>query len=181
MFRKSPDSEEYAKRVEDSDNVYVVPAFTGLGAPYWDQEATGAVFGLTRGTTKEHFIRATVESMAYQTRDVVQTMAKDAATEIKLLRVDGGASQNNLLLQFQADILQTRVERAEYLETTCLGAAYLAGLAIGFWQDLEELKQFTAVGERFDPEMPQETAENLYAGWQNAVEATMKFKHRPEN
>lgn len=179
MFPKAPDSEEYAARVEDTDNVYVVPAFTGLGAPYWDQDARGAVFGITRGTTKEHLIRATLESMAYQTADVVKTMAKDSGNEIKLLRVDGGASKNDLLMQFQADILETPVERAGYLETTALGVAYLAGLAIGFWKDLDEIRQFNETGKSFDPKMPHDVCENLYAGWQEAVKATMQFKHRP--
>ncbi|EPH93197.1 glycerol kinase [Enterococcus faecalis 13-SD-W-01] len=179
MFPNSPDSEKYAARVEDSDNVYVVPAFTGLGAPYWDQEARGAVFGLTRGTTKEHFIRATLESLAYQTMDVVKTMAEDSETEIKLLRVDGGASKNDLLMQFQADILQTDVERAAYLETTALGVAYLAGLAVGFWKDMDEIKKFNKTGEHFTPKMAPEVCENLYAGWQEAVQATMQYKHRP--
>lgn len=140
MFQKAPQSEDYAKRVDSSENVYVVPAFTGLGAPYWDQQARGAIFGLTRGTTKEHFIRATLESLAYQTADVVKTMNKDSGTDIKLLRVDGGASKNDLLLQFQADILQTPVERAPYLETTALGVAYLAGLAVGYWKDIDDIK-----------------------------------------
>lgn len=179
LFDTAADSEKYAQRVKDSDNVYVVPAFTGLGAPYWDQESRGAVFGLTRGTTKEHFIRATLEALAYQTCDVVKTMAEDSQTPIKLLRVDGGASQNDFLMQFQADILQTPVERAAYLETTALGVAYLAGLAIGFWQDLAELQQFNQVGEKFQPQMALEVCENLYAGWQEAVAATMQFKHRP--
>lgn len=181
MFTSAPESEKYAERVKDSDNVYVVPAFTGLGAPYWDQEARGAIFGLTRGTTKEHFIRATLESLAYQSADVVKTMSEDAGTEIKLLRVDGGASNNNLLMQFQSDILQTPVERAAYLETTALGVAYLAGLAIGFWKDLDEIKKFNETGQHFDPKMDPEVCEDLYAGWQEAVQATMQFKHRPLN
>jgi glycerol kinase len=179
MFTDAPESENYAKQVPDSDNVYVVPAFTGLGAPYWDQEARGAIFGLTRGTTKEHFIRATLESLAYQTCDVVKTMADDAHTEIKLLRVDGGASKNELLMQFQADILQTPVERAAFLETTALGVAYLAGLAVGYWKDLDEIKALNQTGNRFEPKMEKEVCENLYAGWQDAVQATMQFKHRP--
>ena len=180
MFTNAPDSEKYAKRVDSSENVYMVPAFTGLGAPYWDQEARGAIFGLPRGTTKEHFIRATLESLAYQTADVVKTMVKDSDTEIKLLRVDGGASKNDLLMQFQADILQTPVERAPYLETTALGAAYLAGLAVGYWKDIDEIKKFAADGQRFDPEMDEEITEDLYAGWQEAVQATMQYKHQPK-
>ncbi|GCF93038.1 glycerol kinase [Enterococcus florum] len=180
MFPNAPDSEDYAKRVEDSDNVYMVPAFTGLGAPYWDQEARGAIFGLTRGTTKEHFIRATLESLAYQSADVVKTMSKDAGQEIKLLRVDGGASKNDLLMQFQADILQTPVERASFLETTALGVAYLAGLAVGYWESIEDIKKFIDEGARFDPKMDQERTDDLYKGWQEAVKATMQYKHQPK-
>ncbi|OJG46239.1 glycerol kinase [Enterococcus hermanniensis] len=179
LFQQAPQSEDYAKRVDSSENVYVVPAFTGLGAPYWDQQARGAIFGLTRGTTKEHFIRATLESLAYQTADVVKTMVKDSNTEIKLLRVDGGASKNDLLMQFQADILQTPVERAPYLETTALGVAYLAGLAVGFWKDIEEIKKFASDGQHFEPEMDEEITEDLYEGWQEAVKATMQYKHKP--
>ena len=180
MFQSAPESEEYAKKVDSSENVYVVPAFTGLGAPYWDQQARGAIFGLTRGTTKEHFIRATLEALAYQTTDVVKTMAKDAGTDIKLLRVDGGASKNDLLMQFQADILQTPVERAPYLETTALGVAYLAGLAVGYWKDIDEIKKFASDGQHFDPKMDPAVTEDLYAGWQEAVQATMQFKHIPK-
>ncbi|MFV0560178.1 MAG: glycerol kinase GlpK [Enterococcus sp.] len=179
LFPNAPDSERYAERVSTTENVYVVPAFTGLGAPYWDQDARGAIFGLTRGTTKEHLIRATLEALAYQTVDVVKTMSKDANQEIKLLRVDGGASKNNLLMQFQSDILQTKVERAEFLETTALGVAYLAGLALGFWQDLDEIKKFNETGQTFTPEMDPEICADLYAGWEEAVQATMRFKHRP--
>ena len=181
LIATSPESEDFAAKVSDADNVYVVPAFTGLGAPYWDQDARGAIFGLTRGTTKEHFIRATLESLAYQSADVVETMAKDADTEIKLLRVDGGASKNNLLMQFQADILQTKVERAPFLETTALGVAYLAGLAVGYWQDLDELKKFAQQGTEFSPQKEKKKAADLYAGWQNAVQATMTFKHKPKD
>lgn len=180
LFAQAPESEEYAKRVENSNNVYVVPAFTGLGAPYWDQEARGAIFGLTRGTTKEHLIRATLESLAYQTADVVKTMVQDAGTEIKLLRVDGGASKNDLLMQFQADILHAKVERAPFLETTALGVAYLAGLAVGYWQDIEEIKRFSQDGTTFEPQLQEALTEDLYAGWQEAVQATMQFKHRPK-
>ena len=181
LIKESPESEIFAAKVDDADNVYVVPAFTGLGAPYWDQEARGAIFGLTRGTTKEHFIRATLESLAYQSADVVDTMAKDAGMDIKMLRVDGGASKNNLLMQFQADILQTKVERAPFLETTALGVAYLAGLAVGYWKDLDEVKQFAQAGTVFKPQMAPEKAADLYAGWQEAVSATMQFKHQPKN
>lgn len=179
MFRESPESEEYAKEVDSTDNVYVVPAFTGLGAPHWDQDARGAVFGLTRGTSKEQFIRATLESMAYQSRDVLDTMVKDSGVEIPILRVDGGAANNDFLMQFQADILGTTIERSKIMETTALGAAYLAGLATGFFEDIEELKKYWEKDATFEPEMSEEDRDDLYAGWQNAVEATRVFKHKP--
>lgn len=179
LFRTSPESEEFATHVESSDNVYVVPAFTGLGAPHWDQDARGAVFGLTRGTTKEQFIRATLESMAYQTRDVLDTMVKDSGIELPTLRVDGGAAMNNFLMQFQADILGTTIERSKIMETTALGAAYLAGLATGFWKDTEQITELWEKGATFEPKMPQEERDDLYAGWQEAVKATRVFKHKP--
>lgn len=134
MVRQSSDSENYASRIESSDGVYVVPAFVGLGAPYWDSDVRGAVFGLTRGTEKEQFIRATLESLAYQTRDVLYAMEQDSGISLKTLRVDGGASANNFLMQFQSDILGVPVERPENKETTVLGAAFLAGLAVGVWK-----------------------------------------------
>ncbi|MGB7459878.1 MAG: FGGY-family carbohydrate kinase, partial [Carnobacterium jeotgali] len=178
MFRTAPESEKYAEKVDSTENVYVVPAFTGLGAPYWDQDARGAVFGLTRGTTKEHFIRATLESLAYQTKDVVDTMNKESGIPIKTLRVDGGASKNNFLMQFQADILDTKIERSKISETTALGAAYLAGLATGFWKDQDEIKKYWEKDATFEPNMDEEEREDLYAGWQAAVEATRVFKHK---
>lgn len=140
MVRQSSDSENYASRIESSDGVYVVPAFVGLGAPYWDSDVRGAVFGLTRGTEKEQFIRATLESLAYQTRDVLYAMEQDSGISLKTLRVDGGASANNFLMQFQSDILGVPVERPENKETTVLGAAFLAGLAVGVWKDKTKLK-----------------------------------------
>ena len=170
---------EYATSVESTDNVYVVPAFTGLGAPHWDQNARGAVFGLTRGTSKAQFIRATLESMAYQTRDVLDTMIKDSGVEIPIMRVDGGAANNDFLMQFQADILGTTIERSEVMETTALGAAYLAGLATGFFEDMDDLKAHWEKDSTFKPEMSEEDRDDLYAGWQNAVEATKVFNHRP--
>ncbi|WP_051258574.1 glycerol kinase GlpK [Atopococcus tabaci] len=181
MFRESPQSEEYATRVDTTDNVYVVPAFTGLGAPHWDQDARGSVFGITRGTTKEHFIRATLESLAYQTRDVLDTMVKDSGIEIPTMRVDGGASMNNFLMQFQADILGTTIERSKIMETTALGAAYLAGLATGFWKDMDEVKAYWEKGASYEPQMPEEKRDDLYQGWQEAVEATKAFKHKPKH
>ncbi|EAG3484347.1 glycerol kinase, partial [Listeria monocytogenes] len=141
MVRQSSDSENYASRIESSDGVYVVPAFVGLGAPYWDSDVRGAVFGLTRGTEKEQFIRATLESLAYQTRDVLYAMEQDSGISLKTLRVDGGASANNFLMQFQSDILGVPVERPENKETTVLGAAFLAGLAVGVWKDKNEIKK----------------------------------------
>lgn len=178
MFRESPQSEEYATRVDTTDNVYMVPAFTGLGAPHWDQDARGAVFGLTRGTTKEQFIRATLESMAYQTRDVLNAMVEDSGIAIPTMRVDGGAANNDFLMQFQSDILGKKIERSKINETTALGAAYLAGLATEFWEDIEEIKAYWEADGVFEPEMSEEKKEDLYAGWQEAVEATRAFKHK---
>ncbi|WP_435167609.1 glycerol kinase GlpK [Falsirhodobacter sp. 1013] len=176
MFRQAHQSEAYAARVEDSDGVYVVPAFVGLGAPYWDSEVRGAVFGLSRGTTKEHFIRATLESLCYQTRDVLSAMEADSGIELAKLRVDGGAVANDLLLQMQADILGKEVERPTVIETTALGAAYLAGLAVGFWSSREELVKKAAIDKVFEPKMDAAKSEKLYEGWQKAVKATMAFK-----
>jgi glycerol kinase len=178
MIETSPESEEIAAKATGGNDVYVVPAFTGLGAPYWDSDARGAVFGLTRGTTKEDFVRATLQAVAYQSRDVLETMKKDSGIDIPLLKVDGGAAKNNLLMQFQADILNTQVQRAANLETTALGAAYLAGLAVGFWKDLDELKAMQKEGEIFTPQMAEDEREELYENWQAAVAATQVFKPR---
>lgn len=174
----APESEEAALASSDDDEVYVVPAFTGLGAPYWDSDARGAVFGLTRGTTKDDFIKATLQSLAYQSRDVIETMKQDTGIEIPTLKVDGGAANNRYLMQFQADILQTPVQRAKDLETTSLGAAFLAGLAVGYWDNLDDIKQQYATGATFEPEMDAKKADYLYEGWQEAVSATRKFKHK---
>ncbi|UTH03461.1 glycerol kinase GlpK [Macrococcoides canis] len=176
MIQSAPQSEDYATQVTDADGVYVVPAFVGLGTPYWDSEARGAVFGLTRGTQKEHFIRATLESLAYQTRDVLDAMEKDSKIEVKTLRVDGGAVKNNFLMQFQSDILDVPVERPEINETTALGAAYLAGLAVGYWESKEEIRDRWNLEKQFDPKMDEQTREDLYKGWQTAVKATQVFK-----
>ncbi len=172
VIDESPDSEYFSLKVPDTGGVYVVPAFTGLGAPYWDMHARGAIFGLTRGTSKAHLIRATLESLAYQTKDVLDAMGKDAGTPLKGLRVDGGASANNLLMQFQADILGVNVERPKIIETTALGAAYFAGLAVGFWSkdDLQEKWQLDA---KFNAQMPDDQRNKLYSGWQKAVKRTM--------
>ena len=157
--------------------VYVVPSFTGLGAPYWDQEVRGAMFGLTRGSNRQSITRATLESIAYQTRDVVDTMVKDTDLPLKALTVNGGASRNDFLMQFQADILQTPIERAQMEETTALGAAFLAGLAVGFWNDQEELKKLSKLGDEFMPVMKRKDAEQLYQGWQRAIKAAQFFSH----
>ncbi|WP_334332162.1 MULTISPECIES: glycerol kinase GlpK [unclassified Companilactobacillus] len=178
LVDSAPESEAAALASNDQDEVYVVPAFTGLGAPYWDADARGAVFGLTRGTTKNDFIKATLQSLAYQSRDVIETMKKDTGIDIPTLKVDGGAANNRYLMQFQADILQTPVQRAKDLETTALGAAFLAGLAVGYWDNLEDIKQQYATGATFEPDMEKDHADFLYEGWKEAVSATRKFKHK---
>lgn len=178
MIDSSAESEEIAAKSTGGNEVYVVPAFTGLGAPYWDSDARGSVFGLTRGTTKEDFVKATLQAVAYQSRDVIDTMKIDSGIDIPVLKVDGGAAKNDLLMQFQADILNTTVQRAANLETTALGAAYLAGLAVGFWKDIDELKSMQKEGELFEPKMDEETRTDLYDGWKEAVAATKMFKHR---
>lgn len=181
MLGKASDSQEYAERAGSNDGVYMVPAFVGLGAPYWHSDVRGAVFGLSRGTTKEHFVRAAVESMAYQTRDVLAAMESDAGLRLKELRADGGAIANDFLGQFQSDILDVPVQRPQVAETTALGAAYLAGLATGFWPSREEIARQWAVDRRFEPSMPDERREALNAGWQKAVQATMGFTVYSQN
>ena len=175
MIATAPEIEEIAAKAEDSDGVYVVPAFVGLGAPYWDDKAKGAVFGLTRGTGKEHFVRATLESLAYQSRDIIEAMEKDSGIDLTTLKVDGGAVKNNLLMQFQSDILNVPVERPVLNETTALGAAYLAGLAVGFYESKEELTDNYKVDELFTPSIEAEKREELYKGWKRAVKATRVF------
>ncbi|HEO8422376.1 TPA: glycerol kinase GlpK [Yersinia enterocolitica] len=176
VIKDAKDSEDYASRVESTDGVYLVPAFVGLGTPYWDSDVRGAMFGVTRGTTKEHFIRATLESLAYQTRDVLSAMEADSEIQVKTLRADGGAVRNNFLMQFQGDILNVPVERPVVNETTALGAAYLAGLAVGFWKDQEEIAEQWSLDRSFEPKMEEDQRENLYKGWKKAVKATMAFK-----
>jgi glycerol kinase len=170
------DSEYFATKVEDSLGVYVVPAFVGLGAPYWDMYARGAILGLTRGATRNHIIRATLESIAYQTRDVLEVMRTDSGIELKELRVDGGACANNFLMQFQADILGVPVERPEIIETTALGAAYLAGLAVGFWKDQSMIAERRKVNRRFEPSMNENKRERLYTNWKKAVKRAMHWE-----
>lgn len=178
IMKKASDSERLAAQVETADGVYMVPAFVGLGTPYWDTDARGAIFGLTRGTTKSHLVRATLEALAYQTKDVVDVMIQDAGIDMKTLRVDGGAVANNLLMQFQSDMLEAPVERPKVPETTALGAAYLAGLAVGFWKDKKEIAQQWQVDKVFEPQMDASTRDNLYSGWQTAVAATRMFKKK---
>lgn len=175
MISNSPESEKYAKHSTNENEVYIVPAFTGLGAPYWNPEARGSVFGLTRGTSKEDFIKATLQSIAYQVRDIIDTMQMDTDTAIQVLKVDGGAAMNDFLMQFQADILGIELARATNLETTALGAAFLAGLAVGYWKDVDELKTLNAVGEIFCPTMLELERQKLYKGWKTAVAATQFF------
>lgn len=177
MVEHSSESEQMAINARDSGGVYVVPAFTGLGAPYWDQQTRGAVFGLTRGTTKDQFVRATLESLAYQTRDVIDTMVAETNIDLETLAVDGGAANNNYLMQFQADILNTPIERASISETTALGAAFLAGLAVGFWRDIEEIKQTIHSRDEFIPNMNTAARDHLYNGWQKAINATIQFHY----
>ena len=169
LISDAAESEAFCLSVPDTNGVYVVPAFTGLGAPYWDPYARGAVLGLTRGAKKEHFIRATVESLAFQVYDVIDAMERDAGMDIKKLRVDGGASANNFLMQFQADILDGDVIRPECIETTALGAAYLAGLATGFWKDTAEIEKNWHIERTFTPSIGTEKRETLLNGWHKAV------------
>ena len=175
LIRRSKDVEE-SSRNQGSNGVYVVPAFVGLGTPYWDNDARGSVFGITRATTKDNFINATVESIAYQSKDVMEAMVKVASLPIKTLAVDGGASSNNYLMQFQTNILNCKIVRSECLETTALGAAYLAGLATGLWQNQDELKRLHRVEQIFMCQMSHEERKKLYNGWKKAVKATMMFK-----
>ncbi|MFD1451076.1 glycerol kinase GlpK [Oceanobacillus sojae] len=176
MIESSQESEAFASEVDTTEGVYMVPAFVGLGTPYWDSDARGAVFGLTRGTKKEHFIRATLESLAYQTKDVMQAMSVDAGIDLKTLRVDGGAVKNDLLMQFQSDILEVPVERPEIQETTALGSAYLAGIAVGYWKDQEEIAAQWLNEKTFEPKMDKTESDRLYKGWEKAVKATRAFK-----
>ena len=171
-------SEYYANLVDDTHGVYVVPAFTGLGAPYWDMYARGAVFGLTRGTKREHLVRATLESIAYQTKDVLEAMQEDSGITLKTLKVDGGASANNFLMKFQADILGVPVRRPQVLETTALGAAYLAGLAVGFWKGQDEIKDKWAEDKEFTSSMKEEDRIKKYRGWKKAVKRSMNWENQ---
>ena len=169
LIEKAEDTDRIASSVEDNGGVYVVPAFTGLGAPYWDAYARGAVFGLSRGTTKAHFVRAVLESLAYQTADVLHAMEEDSGIELKFLRVDGGASANDFLMQFQADLLDANILRPAIIETTALGAAYLAGLAVDFYPGLMSIQDQSVLAKAFKPSITKEKREVFYEGWKDAV------------
>lgn len=169
LVDSSPDSEYMASKVKDTNGCYVVPAFTGLGAPHWDQYARGTIVGITRGVNKYHVIRATLESLAYQTYDVLKAMEADSGIKLSALKVDGGASANNFLMQFQSDILNTEVRRPRCVETTAMGAAYLAGLAVGYWKDKNDVINNWNIDRKFHPEMKEDEREEKLAGWEKAV------------
>lgn len=175
MIKSAAQTEEYADRVSSSGGMYLVPAFVGLGAPYWNSSVRGAIFGLTRGTTKEHFIRATLEAICYQSRDIMDLMKDESRLELDTLRVDGGAVQNNFLMQFQSDILNAKVERTVNQESTALGAAFLAGLAVGIWKDKREILSKISIDRTFAPQISRQERDVLYAGWQRAVKAAQEF------
>ena len=177
IVHDSYDSEYFATKVPSTNGVYVVPAFTGLGAPYWDPYARGAILGLSRGANRNHIVRATLESIAYQTRDVLEAMQADSGSKLQYLRVDGGATANNFLMQFQSDILDVNVERPVVKEVTALGAAYLAGLAVGFWKDLSELQDKARVERTFTPDNDNEKRERRYKGWKKAVKRALAWEN----
>ena len=173
LFKDLSETETYSLKIKDTDGVYVVPAFTGLGAPYWDGEAKGIIVGITRGTSKEHIIRATMEGIAYQVYDVLKAMENDLGIDIKELCVDGGASKNNFLMQFEADILAAMVKRPKVVEVTALGAAYLAGLTVGYWKNLDEIRNNKEIDKIFNPTMSKEERTKKIHGWHKAVRLTM--------
>ena len=173
IISSSKETEKLANEVNDTEGVYVVPAFTGLGAPYWSQKARGTIVGITRGFNRKHLVRATLESLAYQTYDIVKAMEEDVGIKVSELKVDGGASANNFLMQFQADVLDAKVYRPECIETTALGAAYLAGLAVGYYADLEEVKKNWSINRVFEPTMAKEDKNKRIIGWKKAVKTTL--------
>ena len=173
MITSARESQQYAEKVADTAGAYVVPAFTGLGAPHWSQRARGCVVGITRGFSRAHLVRATLESLAYQTHDIVRAMERDSGIPIAELKVDGGASANNFLMQFQSDLIGSDVYRPRCIETTALGAAYLAGLAVGYWSSLEDVKNNWAVDRVFIAEMEEEKRRSLLRGWSKAVRCAL--------
>ncbi len=170
LIDKSEDSEYFAQKIDDNEGVYFVPAFSGLGAPHWDMYARGTIVGLTRSTSKNHIIRAALESIAYQTKDVVNTMTEESGIDLKLLKVDGGATNNKFLMQFQSDILNKRVIRPKVYETTALGAAYLAGLSVGFWKSIDEIRNINTINSEYIPKMDKEKADKYYYNWKRALD-----------
>ena len=176
FFDKASDTEYFAQQVDDNGGVYLVPAFVGLGSPYWDMYARGTIVGLTRGSNKNHIIRAALESIAYQSKDLINAMKEDSGIEINSLKVDGGATANNFLIQFQSDILNTKVLRPEIIETTALGAAYLAGLAVGFWKNKEEIKKNWRLNKEFTPDLSENLREKYYNHWKKAVEKAKSWE-----
>ena len=182
FFTESRDAEYYAQKVKDNGGVYLVPAFTGLGAPNWDMYARGCIVGITRGTRREHIIRAAQESIAYQVADLVEAMERDTGISLSVLNADGGASRDSFLLQFQADILDKAVHRPKLRETTALGAAYLAGLAVGVWRDLDQLRAMRALDRVYGPRMDPDTRARLLRGWHKAVGRSLDWaEHDGEN
>ena len=170
LLHDAKDTEYFATKVKDTNGVYLVPAFVGLGAPYWDMYARGCLVGITRGVNRSHIIRAAEEAIAYQSRDVIDAMVADSGVKLGSLKVDGGASRDNFLMQFQADIINTKVLRPQITETTSLGAAYLAGLAVGFWKDKEEISKRWRLDKEFNPSLPEDERNKKYTGWKKAVE-----------
>jgi len=175
LINNAAQTAELARSVESTDGVYMVPAFTGLGAPHWDGRARGTIVGMTRGTRKEHIVRATLESIAYQTRDVAEPMEADAGIEMESMRVDGGAVKNNFLCQLQSDIIQTDIVRPEVDETTALGSAYAAGLAVGYWDTVDELRENWQVDREFSSQMDSAEADEKYGRWDDAVERSLDW------
>jgi len=176
LIKDAADSEYFAQKVEDSNGVYVVPAFVGLGSPYWDMYARGCIVGLTRGANRNHIIRATLESIAYQSKDLIEAMQEDSGIKLAKLKVDGGAVANNFLMQFQSDILDAEVLRPKVTETTALGAAYLAGLAVGFWNNKEEITERWSIDQKYSPKMEEERRVKAYKGWKKAVTRSMEWE-----
>ena len=175
LIKNAEETEAIAESVDDSAGVYIVPAFAGLGSPYWNMYARGTIVGLTRGSSRDHFVRATLEAIAYQTRDLIEAMQEDSGIKISALKVDGGAAQNNFLMQFQADILNTKIIKPVVNETTALGAAYLAGLAVGFWENKLEIKNICEIDKEFLPKISDVKRKKLYEGWKNAVACALHY------